>query len=263
MPDKKSVLKKIFGYFFFGAIALLFLVLVLWFLSYFKIVELPEFITNIFNTDKAENVDSHYYDESRLWELISSENQEVSEFSYVSLDAGNVGDFIFALNTVDDYFWYVKTQFFYEHRELNIFNSVWSGGDSVRIDEVSDYSDLTYLFENGTVTVLNNLTGERSISSGDSDRIFANIITVADVKKYIESKKSTVREACIIEYDGEKYIYINVYTEELDKTDEFYVSVDYGIVLYAMSEIASEVVFTQTTSEFQAGKATSLDMFKI
>jgi hypothetical protein len=79
----------------------------------------------------------------------------------------------------------------------------------------------------------------------------------------MSSEYTEMKDAGLIDTDTEKYLYVSFYTESLDKLDEFYVSLDFGVVLFASSEINSEKVFSQTTRDFRNGYRSGPEIFKI
>lgn len=262
MSEKKVHHKKIIEYFFSAFIILLVLLLLLGFLLYFSIVPTPAFLTEVFGFGKSE-VDSSYYNESEFYAFLQNNQNGTSDIKTLHVNVDNAADFITALKTHDNFYWEIDTIDFYKNYEMSYSHSVWAQAERMRADTVSQYQNTTVIVEEEKTVVRNNKNGDIRTFEGDTDFTFESVVNIADVEFYIDSPDSTMREASLVNTETEKYLYVVFENETLKKTDEFYISLDYGIVLFAVSYIDGEKVFTQTTKDFRPDYQASSDIFKI
>ena len=104
MNNKKGTVKRICEYLFSGAIIALVLILLLWFLYYFKIFKMPAFVNEFFG-GKHESADTSYYDEDNFYDYLSSKNDPVLQIEKLELNSDNIKSFIDALVMPDNYYW--------------------------------------------------------------------------------------------------------------------------------------------------------------
>ena len=250
MREKKTVIKKICGYFFSGVFFALLLVLVVWFLYYFNIFKMPDFIVNFFG-GKAENIDTSYYDEQRFYEFLEKNGVSRNNVDFVILNNDNTAHFLNALEPCDNYQSKLIAKRFYEENVSEYKYTVWKDGTSWRVDCTGEHENTTTVRTGETTVSYNNLTGESRTINGDTDFTLENAVNIADVKQYINSLDTKVEESRLVTTDSAQYLYVKFNTEAYNKIDEFYVSLDYGVVLSATSEIRGKVVFSQITESFE------------
>ncbi len=261
MREKKSNLKKIFEYIFSGILILALTLVVLWALFYYKVLPTPAFLSTLFNSE--DEVDSSYYNEDKFYDYLEGITEPETEVRTLTVDIDNVSDFINAVKVQDNYYWELEVENFYGEDSNKYSHTVWATDNKLRVDSASKYSDTTTVIDSEGVHIRNNKNGEVNDVGTDTEFTFSGVVNIADIEFYLTSRHSEIKEAGLIDTDTEKYLYVRVYTESLDKTDEFYVSLDSGIVLFASSEIASERVFVQTTREFRTNYTAASDIFKI
>ncbi len=262
MSEKKTALKRILECFFSGAIVALLLLLVLWFINFFKVFELPSFISDFFD-GREESPDSSYFDESHFYEFLEQNNHSESDISYISIDTENVKGLIDVLISHSNFYWEVETTLFYDKDTTVTTHKMWDDGESVRVDSVSNGLNNSLIITDSETVFRNNLTGETRTISGDTDFTPENIINIADIKFYIDSEFTDITDARLIETAEEKYLFVKFYTEKFNKTDEFYLSLDYGVVLSATSEINGVVTFSQKTKDFVFNFEETGDLFSL
>ena len=262
MKDPKGLLKKICEYFFSAAIIGFVLLLLLWFFYYFNIFSMPNFITRFFGGRDGE-VDSSYYNEEHFYDFLLKNEGVNTYFTEVSLTNDNVKSVISSITPISTFYWKAQTQLFYENKSNGYQHTVWSFDGKMRVDSASTYTNTTTVINEDTTLVRNNINGRVNKIVGDTDFSFDEIINIADIALYMDSSLSEVKEARFIDADSDKYLFVSFYTEKLDKVDSFYISLDYGIVLFAYSEISNVKVFEQKTQEFLKQYSYSEDIFKI
>ncbi|MBQ9976949.1 MAG: hypothetical protein IJP16_10600 [Clostridia bacterium] len=261
MREKKSNLKKILEYIFSVILILALILVILWALFFYKVLPTPSFLSALFNSE--DEVDSSYYNEERFYDYLESISDAETEIRTLTVEIDNVSDFINAVKVRDNYYWELEVENFYGGESNKYSHSVWATDKKLRVDSTSKYSDTTTVIDEDGVRIRNNKNGETNVFGTDAKLTFSSVVNIADIEFYLESKQSEIQEAGLIDTDTEKYLYVRVYTESLDKTDEFYVSLDSGIVLFASSEIASERVFVQTTRELRTNYTAASDIFRI
>ncbi len=259
---KNPTLRKICECFFSGVIIAVLLLLVLWFINFFKVFPLPDFLKNFFDSNK-ESPDSSYYDESRFYEFLENSGEGVSTVEYVSLNKDNVVHLIKKLIVQEGYYWEVETEVFYGASSSLSVHKIWNNGSSMRVDTVSNGINTSLAVTDKGTAFRDNLNGKTRIIEGDTDYAPESIINIADIAFYVNSERTQITDARFVETDSEEYLYISFYTEEFDKTDEFYLSLDYGIVLSASSEMEGVQTFSQKTKDFVLDSTMSEELFSI
>lgn len=262
MREKKVHRNKIIEYFFSALIILIVVLLLLGFLLYFKIIPTPAFLGNVFDFGKEE-VDSSYYDESEFYAFLQNKQSTEADVKTLHVNTDNAADFIEALKTCENFYWELNTVDVYKNNEASSSHSIWSQDGKMRADTVSQYQNTTVVIDGDKTVVRNNKNGDVRTFEGDTDFTFESVVNIADIEFYIDSSDSAMKEASLVNTETEKYLCVVFENSELGKTDEFYISLDYGIVLFAVSYIDGEKVFTQTTKDFRPDYQASSDIFKI
>lgn len=243
------VFKRVLGYFFLGVVILLLLLALVWSLNRYDVIKLPEYVLNIFeqkNQNEVTNVD-----EMRFYEYLESRSTHESDIEYVTLGVDNVKAFISAINTRDTYYWDCETEYFYDANSVLYSYNIWVDKDTYRIDMASNFSNLSTVYKDGIITTKDNLSGEVYTTQGDNDISLNKAVNIADVEFLLYSDDTVVEEAKLITAELEKYLYVRFFTEKLNKTDELYVSIDSGLVMFAVSTIDGSKTFSQKTNEFR------------
>lgn len=259
---KKGTVKRICEYIFSGVIIAFVLTLLLWFLYYFKIFDMPDFINDFFS-GKSENVDSSYYDESAFYTYLSSENETVLTTEPLELTTGNVSELIETLVLKDNFYWDVEVSYFYSDKSETFNHKWWSHEGKIRVDSSGKYIDTSTVFDGEKTVVRNNISGETTSFAAAEDTVGVDVISVADVRFYLESDLSEIKTADLVSTESERYLLVTFYTSELDKTDLFYISLNSGAVLFVESKIKDVTVFYQKTLDFYKLNTLSESYFKI
>ena len=249
MAGKRTVLKRICEYFFSGVFVALLCLLVLWFINYFKVFNLPTFISEFFD-GKTEEPDASYYDRTRFYEFLEESGTSSSTTDFVQLTGENVADMTKTLMSEENYFLEVQCEYFSGKDSVSTLHRIWSSSDKKRVDTIGQNENVTHVLKDGETFILNNYSGESKTIKGDTDFILSDMINIADINKYFEHDKTQVADAKLVESDNDKHLYVKFYTESLDKTDEFFISLEKGVILNAVSLIGEEVVFKQTALEY-------------
>ncbi len=249
MAGKRKAVKRICEYFFSGVFVALLCLLVLWFINYFKVFNLPPFISEFFD-GKKEEPDASYYDRTRFYEFLEENSISSNDADFVELTGDNVASMAETLISDENYFLEVQCKFFSGKDSIVTLHKIWSSHDKKRVDTIGQSENVTHVIKDGQTYILNNYNGESKVIKGDTDFILSDMINIADIKKYFEHDKTQVLDAKLVETDTDKCLYVKFYAEDLDKTDEFYISLEKGVVLNAVSAIGGEVVFEQTTLEY-------------
>jgi len=262
MSEKKVHQKKIIEYFFSAIVILLVILLLSGFLFYFSIIPTPQFLTEIFGFGKEE-IDPSYYDETEFYAFLQNNQTDSSEIKMLHVNVDNAADFITALKTQENFYWELDTVDIYKSYEAKCSHSVWAQNGKMRADTVSQYQNTTVVFDDSETVIRNNKNGDVRTFKGDTDFTFESVVNIADVEFYINSSECIMKDASLVNTETEKYLHVIFENQDLKKTDEFYISLDYGIVLFAVSYIDGEKVFTQTTKDFRPDYQASSDIFKI
>jgi hypothetical protein len=262
MKEKKTRKRRILECFFSGVFIALALILLIFFLNRWGIFPLPQIISDFFNFEKGE-VDQSYYDEERFYEFLSNNTSSDTEIKEVKLTVDNVSEFIRAIPVYSNYYWEIESQMLYSDKSTLYEYTIHSHNERYRIDEIHGNKNLTTVKDSEETVIRDNVTLNKRTIIGDTDFSFENLISIADIDFYLSSPDSVIKEARLIDTDTEKYLFVEFYTETLRKTDEFYISLDYGVVLFAMSRMGEEIVFTQKTNSFNPNYTPSDALFKI
>ncbi len=262
MKTKNSTLKRVFECFFSGVVIAILLILVLWFINFFNVFTLPEYITRFFESGNDEP-DTSYYDESSFYDFLEQNSHSATDIAYVTLNEDNVEELVYELIERDVYFWEVETELFYKQESTVSNHKVWKNGNSVRVDTLSSGVNNSVVITDTETVIRDNLTGDERKIIGDTDFAPESIINIADITFYLNSDITAVTDARLIETESEKYLFVKFYTKELDKVDEFYLSLDYGVILSAASELEGEIIFHQKTINFVPDTAVSRDIFLV
>ena len=249
MNEKKSSLRKFVEYFFSGVVVVFVLLLVLWFINYFKIFKRPSFISDFFDGEKKDS-DTAYSDESHLYEFLEQSGVSENSVSFAEIEKENVNSFVDVLTSKKGYYYEVETTVFYDGRSTATDHMIWNEDDYIRVDSKGKNLDNTYIVTHDGIEFSNNLTGEKRKIEGDVDFTPENIINIADVRFYLNSEYSETVDAKLVQAEEEKCLYLKFYTERYNKTDEFYISLDKGVVLSSTSQIDGVLTFYQKTKEF-------------
>jgi len=249
MNNKKGTVKRICELLFSGVLIALVLIFLLWFLYYFKVFNMPSFINDFFG-GKQESVDSSYYNEDDFYSYLSSKNEPVIYSEELELTEDNVREFVDALVLTDNYYWELELSFFYGDETKTYTHKSWSHGGKMRVDSSSLFEDTSTVFDGKTVFLRNNVSGEKTSFEAENTFAVDNLVNISDIRFYLDSEMSRVSSAEMINTDEGKYLQVVFYTEALDKTDEFFISLGDGVVLFVNSKISDTVVFQQKTKDF-------------
>ena len=262
MAGKRKALIRICEYFFSGVIVGFLCLLVLWFINYFKVFNLPDFVTEFFDGKKEES-DASYYDRARFYEFLGENGAFLNSVDYVELTHDNVSSMVETLIFDENYYLEVKCEFFSGKDSASTVHRIWSDIGKKRIDTNGQNESVTHVIKDNETYILNNYSGESKVIKGDTDFTFTDMINIADIKNYFEHDKTRVLDAKLVTTDTDKCLYVKFYSDSMDKTDEFFISLEKGVVLNAVSYIADEVVFEQTTLEYVSPTVHGEEIFEI
>lgn len=257
---KGTVFTKIIDVILTLLVCVLLVIALVWFVHTFNVFELPDFIENIFASD---NVDSEKHDvfEENLLALMETQQYLDGDYQFVSLTKDKAIQLLSSINPVTNFFWEVETDFVYGNDSRKQLHRIYKRGDQIRIDTIEDGEDLTTVYSDSAVVTVNNVTGNITMFSGDTDFEYDKIINIAALEYALNS--DTVNDIAIVESDGDKYIYAEIPKKDIDGVDKYFVSLDYGLVLSAASYIDGNEYFTQETLSFDTESVISDKAFEI
>lgn len=233
----------------------------LWFVHTFNVFELPMFIRRFIEQDSGyvTNVDSSEVD---LLSLIESEDYVSDNYTYVSLTANKAKQLLKSVPQPSNYYWQVETSFSYAGEQRKQKHFIYKQNDKIRVDTDENGIVFTTVFSEGRVYSINNLTGEKSEFSGDTDFTYMNIVNIAALDNFFNDSEAVVKYVAVVDVGEEKFLYVEIPKGTVNGLDKYFVSLDHGMVMYASSSIDGIDYFTQKTVEYDADSVISDSAFE-
>lgn len=258
----KSVFSKIADIFLTVVICFAVIIALLWFVHTFNVFELPDFIESFFSTEKS-SVEKKDEFEENLLKLLESESYTEGEYKYVTLTSDKALQLLASISVSSDYFWEVETTVEYDDDARVQLHKIYKQGNKVRFDTSDESTDFTTIISDvGSITV-NNLTGEQVKFSGDTEFTYSRLINIAAMEHFLDSDNLNVNSIAVVEFENEKYLYVEIPKNGVSGIDKYFVSLDYGVVMYASSEIDGNQYFLQKTIRFDCDSIISDTAFEI
>ena len=258
----KSVFAKIADIFLTVVICFAVIIALLWFVHTFNVFELPDFIDSFFTTENT-SVEKKDAFEENLLKLLESENYTDGEYKYVTLTSDRALQLLTSVGVSSDYFWEVETTVEYDDSKRVQLHKIYKQGNRVRFDTTDESTDFTTIISDAESVTVNNNTGELVKFSGDTEFTYTNLINIAAMEHFLASDNLNVNSVAVVEFENEKFLYVEVPKNGVSGIDKYFVSLNYGIVMYASSEIDGEQYFLQKTVRFDRDSTISNEAFVI
>ena len=111
--------------------------------------------------------------------------------------------------------------------------------------------------------IKNNKTGEIRKISNDTDFSYDNIINIAALDYLFSDKEQLVSFVSVSNAGDEKFLFVEIPKRNINGNDSYFISLKYGIVSNATSEINSETVFSQKTLKIDTTSVISDETFDV
>lgn len=256
-----TFVRKVIDFIITFIIVALVAIALLWFVHTFNVFELPDFIERLIEPE-TEYIDPSYDSEEELLALIESEEYISGEFSYVSLTADKAKQLLRSIPVAENYYWKVETSTLFGGLSRTQTHSFYKQNGKVRIDTDDNGASFTTIFAGGKIFSINNVTGERSECSGDTDFSCSNVVNVAALESFFNSSKTEVDYVAAVDIGDEKYLYVEIPKESINGSDKYFVSLIHGTVMFASSVIDGVEYFSQRTVEFEPDSVISDSAFE-
>ncbi len=238
------------------------LVALLWFVHTFDVFTLPSFIDDFFDRDSSyENTTAAF--EEELLSILSKQSNFDGEYEYVTLSVDNAVSLLNSIDATADFFWSVRTDVKISDFVRTQSHSIYKSENKIRIDTPENGADYTTIISNGSVVRLNNETGEKTSYSHSDDFSYSDIINIVDLKSLLASDLLKIESIAIVTIGSDKYLFIKTPINEMGAVNEYFLSLEHGLVLYAASRIGDEEYFKQETLVFDSDSVISQEAFDI
>ena len=115
--------------------------------------------------------------------------------------------------------------------------SVTDSGGNVLVRAVITAGQLTYTQGSATLTLAKDVTHTPE-----------SIMGIADVKYFIAQPSANIIDAKLMDYEGEKIIYIEYRVPELSQTEKYYISIFHGIPIRVQTFHQGNLVYEAVTT---------------
>lgn len=199
------------------------------------------------HTDKLNEFDKAIYDS-----LVNVSGEDEIILAEITLE--NAVDAIKQIETDKKYHAVFDIEHFYGDKTRVTHNSVQIDGEKYRI-EISGDEDKTITCDGKQVKAVNNQYFTSGIVESSEAFSWNEQIGVVDIDYFLNNADNELIKASFaksVGRQGGNIIYIEFYYPQLDQTEKFYISADYGIVLAAQTYMGQTLTYRLTTSSFTA-----------
>lgn len=198
-----------------------------------------------------------------IYDSLSAVNSQ-KEYHFSSITAENAIDAIKMIQTSDMFYAVFTAEVFSGDNSVSTRSKVWKNGVKYRT-ETQGSVNKTSVCDGEKIKITNDESATFQIYPVGEGFTFSEDIGVADIKYILENAQNDIisvrfaRTAGI--QTGGNIIYAEFYDKETEYREEFYISIDYGILLSAQTFMGDELIYRLTTNEFIADYVSDGTMF--
>lgn len=175
------------------------------------------------------------------------------EYHFSAITTENAVSAIKMIETADSFYAVFTAESFSGSRTVSTKTKVWKNADRYRTESQGNMNK-TCICDGKNVKITNDERATSAIYPVSGSFNYSEEIGVADIGYILENAQSKITSARFARTAGIQtsgnIIYAEFYDEKTDCREEFYISVDYGVILTAQSFIGDELVYRLTTNEF-------------
>lgn len=233
----------------------------LWLIYAFNIFSFKDIWTS-FRIEKTNETDNEKY-ENVLLDLLPDNISNSKQYSFLDLSSDKARELLYSFEAPENYFWEVETYSGIQNAKRNQTHRIYKKGNKIRVDTIDKYIDMTTVFADNNTVIKNNKTGEIRKISNDTDFSYDNIINLASLVFLFSETEQKINFISVEASDGLEFLYVEFPKNKVNGIDEYFISLDYGIVFSATSKIDDEIVFSQKTINIDTKSMISDETFEI
>lgn len=235
----------------------------LWFAYTFNIFSFRDSISSFLESGELSE-ESDVQLENKILHLIdASYDLEEDQYTYLELSSDKARELLYSFEPPENCYWEVETVSGVAKDKKTQVHRIYKKGDKIRVDTVDKFVDTTTVFSGSETVIKNNKTGEIRKISNDTDFSYDNIINIAALDYLFYENDQSVSFVSVSSADGEEFLYVEIPKINVSGKDLYFISLKYGIVSKATSEINSEIVFSQKTLKIDTTSVISDETFEV
>lgn len=188
------------------------------------------------------------------------------EYHFSSITAQNAIEAIKMIQTAEKFYAVFTAEIFDGAESFATTTKVWKNNEKYRT-ETQGSVNKTYICDGERVKITNDDRFTSKIYPASEAFTFSEEIGVADINYILENAQNEIvsvrfaRTAGI--QTGGNIIYAEFFDSDTEYREEFYISIDYGILLSAQTFMGDELIYRLTTNEFIADYVSDGTMFVV
>lgn len=162
----------------------------------------------------------------------------------VSLD--NAKQTLGEISMPDTMYWEAQITVLDGDKERVTDFKVYKSFENYRID-ISGTQYKTVIHNGSATYIRNNLTSQSRIIEKDSDFSFLDQINIAGLDSLLKNDDNRIMDVYIMNINNVDCMYVEYTNERLDKYDRYFVSLEFGCVVDAVSRLGDDTVYRLET----------------
>ena len=203
--------------------------------------------------------------DEEIYNSLSAVNSQ-KEYHFSSITADNAIDAIRLIQPAEKFYAVFTAEVFSGNESVSTQTKVWKNMEKYRTESQGDVNK-TCICDGERVKITNDERATSGIYPVSESFSFSEEIGVADIRYILENAQNEIisvrfaRTAGI--QTGGNIIYAEFSDKDTGYREEFYISIDYGILLSAQTFMGDELIYRLTTNEFIADYVSDGTMFVI